>query len=120
MVKLISLAAISLLLFIEPRAEDPDTAILEGRVTDPRNAPISGASVSVRNSLSGKVDVAITDVKGWYILAGLQQGRYSAFTTAEGYGCVWIFNVPLFRGERARLDFTLGDSHQRTSPASCK
>jgi hypothetical protein len=120
MTKLFLVAAIALLLFGAPRAEDPDTGTLEGRVTDGTDAAIPGAKVSVRNNFSGNVAVAMTDTNGFYRLYGLQQGRYSAFATAEGYGCVWVFNVAVYRGESTRLDFVLADAYRRTSASNCK
>jgi hypothetical protein len=79
---------------------------------------IAGATVSARSNFSGKVAVVKSDADGWYKLAGLQQGRYSAFAKAEGYGCVWVPEVFLFRGERTRVDFTFAKAHVRRPAAS--
>jgi hypothetical protein len=117
--KLLLLASVSFLLFILPRTDDADTSQLEGRVMSVNKVVIAGAKISARNNFSGKVETAASDTNGWYALTRLQQGRYSTFATAEGYGCVWVFNVYVFRGEHTRLDFTLTESQTQPFAAGC-
>jgi hypothetical protein len=114
MVKLFPLVAISVVLWILPRTEDPDTASLGGRVTDESNAPIAAARISVRNKFSGDVEIVRSDEAGLYRIGGLRQGRYSVFAQAEGHGCTWVLDVILFRGKHTNLDLILTGSRKTT------
>ena len=104
MIKLLSLAAVSMLVLILPRTGNPDAASLGGRVTDENLVAIASATVSARNAFSGEVESMKSDATGLYKFTGLRQGRYSVFVKAEGSCSKWVFNVFLFRGEHTHLD----------------
>src|SRR5688500_12947616 len=104
MMKLFVIAGISMLAFVVPGTDHPDEASLGGRVTDENLLAISGATVSAQHVFSGEVEIVLTDSKGLYRFDGLKQGRYSVFGKAEGYGCIWVFNVLLHRGQHTALD----------------
>jgi hypothetical protein len=119
MIRMLSLATLSVLLFITPRIDFPDTASLAGRVTGQNSVGIAGASVSARNKFSGQVYETATGADGAYKLTGLRPGRYSALAAAQGRGCVWVHNVFLFSGEHTRLDFVLSGSETRARDRGC-
>lgn len=118
MSKVLSLGILSLGMLVLPRTGDGDAATLTGAITNENNVVIAGAKITARNNFSGLVETANSNVSGVYEMTGLPQGRYSAFVTAEGYGCVWAFNIFLHRGEKTRLDFTLVDARKKSSDCS--
>jgi hypothetical protein len=118
--KLISIA-VGLVLVIAPRGtDDPQAASLGGRVIDENKVGIALATVSTRNVFSGETEYARTSLTGEYRFAGLRQGRYSVFAQAEGYGCRWIMNVILRRGEHTQLDLVLTASRKGGPTGGCK
>src|SRR5262245_9588933 len=114
MVKLLLTAAV-LILLLSGRTADPDAASLGGRVTDENNVPIPGARISVRHRFSDEFHIVNTDSEGIYKLEALRQGRYSVFAQAESYGCRWVFNVFVFRGQHTNLDLVLRTSTRKGS-----
>lgn len=93
--------------------EHPDRASLGGRVTDQAGAPVRGATVSATNTFTQDTVVARTDNEGLYGWKGLRQGRYSLFVSADGYGCLWMFDICLYRGEHTELNLTLRRSRDK-------
>lgn len=112
MVKLL-LTAVVLIVLLPGRTADPDAASLGGRVTDENNVPIPGARISVRDSFSEEFHIVKTDSEGIYKVEALRQGRYSVFAQAESYGCKWVFNVLVFRGQHTNLDLVLTDARRK-------
>jgi hypothetical protein len=119
MVKTLSVATISVLLLVVPRTDAPDNASLGGRIADEKGAPIAGARITARNKFSGEFEVSKSDSAGLYRIAQLKQGRYSVYAQAVGYGCTWVLNVLLFRGNHTTLDLVLTDSRKKESSANC-
>jgi len=119
MLKLLPAAGVSVLLLVLPRTIDPDAASLGGRVTDQNTTPIEAARISARNKFSGEVEIVESDAAGLYKIDRLQQGRYSVFAHAEGYGCAWVLNVFLCRGEYTNLDLVLTRSGKKVPSANC-
>ena len=113
------LATILAFLPVLSSVEDQDIASIGGRVTETSGAPIAGAKVSVRNKFSNEFEITKSNTDGFYRIEGLRQGNYSVFAQAEGYGCIWVLNVLLYRGEHTNLDLALPDAHKRVSPANC-
>ena len=101
-------------------AEDhPDAATLGGRVTDEKQLGITGAAISATNVFSREVEFTQSDAGGFYKLIGLRQGRYSVFVKTEDYGCKWIFNIFLYRGQHTQLDVALTRSQKKIRTVDC-
>lgn len=109
--KLISVASLLLALFILPRGQE--TASVSGYVTDEHGSAIPRAVISLRRNFSGEVARAKSGSSGFYRIGDLPQGRYSAFASAEGYGCVWTPSVILFAGTETALDFVMHAGAER-------
>src|SRR5437899_3012568 len=110
MMKLLSVASVSVLLFILPRTDHPDAATLGGRVTDENLVAIANATISAGNVFTREIEFVKSDTTGLYRFTGLRQGRYSVLGKAEGHGSTWVFNVFLFRGQHTQLDLMLPSS----------
>jgi hypothetical protein len=118
MMKLLPMSAVLLLALA--RTDHPDAASMGGRITDENMIAIRSATISARNAFSEEVEYTRSDSNGSYEFIGLRQGRYSVFAKAEGYGCIWVFNVLLYREKRTQLDLILTASREGVPSERCK
>jgi hypothetical protein len=99
---------------------DPDTGSIIGRVMDEKLVGVPAATVSARNVFSGDVTYVQSDAAGVYKIVDLRPGRYSVFARAEGHGCKWVLNVPVFRGGHTQLDLVITKSRKGSPSEGCE
>jgi len=61
------------------------TGTLTGTVSDPSRARIAGAAVSVRNTASGDIRLAVTNKDGYFTVAAIATGTYDVSISAKGF-----------------------------------
>jgi hypothetical protein len=86
-VSLASMLAISLIMFLAPRAgaQNANTGEIKGSVTDPSGALVPGATVSIRNVQTGVVTPTTTNGSGLYDVPFLTPGNYTITFSNPGF-----------------------------------
>jgi len=86
-VSLASMLAISLIMFLGPRAgaQNANTGEIKGSVTDPSGALVPGATVSIRNIQTGVVRPTTTNGSGLYDVPFLTPGSYTITFSNPGF-----------------------------------
>ncbi len=88
------------------RAQTPDTATIQGKVTDQTHAPVPGARITAVNTLTGLRRTAQTDTSGRFSLPGLPIGGTYVLTVQKvGFAETRIPDISLVAGRTA--DFHL-------------
>ena len=67
-------------------AQSINSGTVTGSVTDPSNAVIRGAKVTLRNSVTGYEQSAVTDDTGSFRFTNIPQNNYRLSATAAGFG----------------------------------
>jgi hypothetical protein len=83
-------------------------SVLQGVVKDAKGHPIEGADIRIETKNGGKLLTTLkTDVKGRYILDGLQAGNYRITLVVNGSVKASINNTTTQSGEPTQLNFDL-------------
>ena len=83
------------------------TAQFTGRVADASDAVIPGVSVTATNEGTGFLATAVTGGDGYYVLAGLEPGKYLIKVELQGFTTIQERGIVLQLGQTARMDFKM-------------
>jgi hypothetical protein len=84
---LVTGAALLALLLVPCFAEAQlDTGSIAGAVTDETAGALPGVSITARNTATGQMRTATTNVEGRYQVAGIPPGQYSVTAELSGFG----------------------------------
>lgn len=100
------LTAISILAFAFSGAAQTESARIQGTVTDAAGAIVTGATVTVRDTGTGREVKSITDENGSYALLALQPGKYQIEVTSANFKTVKQ-DVTLTVAQNAEANFAL-------------
>ncbi len=86
--------------------QDP-TGVIEGNVIDPSNAAVSGATVTIRETSTGRTFTVTTNEEGFYSVRSLQPGTYTIKIERQGFSTATAENIIVQVGQVARADVGL-------------
>src|SRR5689334_3469852 len=89
-------------------AQGTVTGAIGGSVTDPKGAVVPGATVTVKNTDTGKEDTATSDGEGRFKISNLQPGNYSVNVNGSGFAAYSAEKVTVEVGRETSLDVPLG------------
>jgi hypothetical protein len=101
------LLAAAFISFNAPVLRAQFTSVIEGHVADPSGAVIPNAEVTVENSATGVKRVVHTSDDGYYRIASLPPGVYTAHVTAAGFETAVIENLPLENDRTRAVNLTM-------------
>ena len=105
--KILSIAAVAVLLVNGPILAQSEKAQLGGSVTDSSKAFIPGAEVSVTNSATGIRRSVRTNEQGLFTIPFLDPATYEVVVRKDGFRAISQTGVKLDVAQVARLDFVL-------------
>ena len=91
-------------------AAQADSGRFSGTVFDPAGNPVEGASVTVKNDRTGETRSAVTNDKGYFLIAPLKPAEYTLTAGKAGIGISALPNLPLAVGQELPVDFTLSEA----------
>jgi hypothetical protein len=80
---------------------------VQGTVTDPTNAAIAGATVTLSDTGTHAVRIAVTNEAGRYIFPGVPPGIYNVSTAKAGFRTTKFVNQEVTVGATLNLDAKL-------------
>lgn len=89
-------------------AQGTVTGAIGGSITDPKGAVVPGATVTVKNSETGKEDTATSDGEGHFKVANLPPGNYNVSVNGSGFAAFTAEKVVVEVGRETTLDVPLG------------
>jgi hypothetical protein len=89
------------------RAGETDTGTIDGHVFDESKSPTPGATVTVRNTATGRTRTAVSSAAGSYHVAGLPSGTYDVTVELVGFASVVHKDVAVQVASQATVDVTL-------------
>jgi hypothetical protein len=101
------LAAVLLLVAIQPAAAQEVSAGITGRITDPNAASIAGASVTATSTERGTSWPTRTNEEGIYSFPRIPPGNYTVRVESKGFKTAVRKDILLEVNQRARIDFAL-------------
>ncbi len=100
-------AALSLLVLLPLKAQQPLVGLIQGTVTDQQRAPVANAQLTATNIDSVEPEshrrVTGTDEKGFYQFVDVPEGRYSIVVKKKGYRDYKISLVRVRGGETVNV-----------------
>src|SRR5437879_4698262 len=82
---------------------------MNGTVSDTNHVPIGGTSIQAKNTETGTISKAMTDMRGNYTLSELPPGTYELSATSFGFKPYERKNIVIQAGQTLRIDIPIGD-----------
>ena len=94
-------------LFISATFGQDPTGIIEGNIIDPSNAAVAGATITIKETTTGRSFTVMTNEEGFYTVRSLQPGTYSIKIERQGFATATAENIIVQVGQVARADVGL-------------